>query len=207
MKKVLMFTDQDRLEGKIGSCEIYLSLFNDVLKGYLKLNFGPIDFLEFRELVADPECFIFDKMTGGEKIEIAGLKISKHKAIDLLEKPEGYEELIKSIEILKGANGFTFQQLNIHDLVKNEIVLSKDYIDNAKESANVYATNEKELALFEFLNRVMKDAVETFGEGSISINKLFSECLTIRSTKNGRGEDVHFYVLNYRPLKNDNFYI
>lgn len=207
MKPVLMFTDQDRLDMTIRTSDIYLSKFNDVFKAYQTLQLGQIDYNEFRQLVSDPECFIFDKMTGGEKMEINGLKISKHKAIDLLEKPEGYSNLIDSIKILKEANGFTLQQFNIHDIVENEIVLSHAYINKSKESANVYATNEKELALFEFLGRVMKDAVATFGEGGISINKLFSECHSIHSTKNGRGEDRHFYILNYRPLKNDNFYI
>lgn len=207
MKPVLMFTEQDRLDRGIENHKIYFTPLNDVLNAYQKLQLGQIDYNDFKQLVADPECFIFDKMTGGEKMEINGFKVSKHKALDLLEKPEGYQNLIAAIEVLKVANGFTLQELNIHDLVENQIVLSQAFIDKQTEAAKVYATNEKELKLFEFLNRVMKDAVKTFGEGGIDINKLMSECVKNFAHPIGNGEHRQFFIVNYRPIKSDNFYI
>ena len=134
MKPVLMHTDTARFNETIKRNSIYLGELTEILQAFNVMNIGTLTGAEFQSLVTNPPGVVFDKMTKGQDVVIGGLKINKAKALDILERPKGYNTMLDLIEVYKNRQNWNHHLHVVDiDLDGNEIVLKKSFIDQEAE--------------------------------------------------------------------------
>ncbi len=122
---------------------------------------------EFSRLLLNTEELIFDKLTGGKEVSIAGIKVHKKKALEILQKPDGYEALLIAVnEVLEtfksGVPGsaIVLNSSSIShrfDVDENaNIILKQSYIDELERGHKRYAKSDKAKKLYEFANAIIK---------------------------------------------------
>ncbi|PZP44846.1 MAG: hypothetical protein DI598_14070 [Pseudopedobacter saltans] len=129
---------------------------------------------EFAELFRMHETILFDKLTNGEGIIVSGVALNKAKALEIIEKPEGWSMLVDSIEELKSISpngnplsnlrGFfsfnTIKDMFIVDSNGSGIDYSEQCNKMIEATGKQYAKSEKAIAMYEFA----KEAIALFKE-------------------------------------------
>lgn len=98
MKGTLISFDERNYKTAKEDFESKTSLLQQIVAAYNVLNLPALSTQEFYSLILNPTEVVFDKMTGGEPVSIAGLHVDKKKAFELLIKPTGYDALLSTIE-------------------------------------------------------------------------------------------------------------
>ncbi len=203
MEKVLMFTDKTQFDNSIAGHSIHLGALNAVLAAYEEMKLPELTGAEFISLVQQPEIVVFDKMTNGGAVEIMGMQVDKQKAIELILKPSGYEEMIGLIAAYKKAVNWDYH-LHKVDIVNDQVVLSQSVIDAETEASKVYAKTEKEKQLFQFAQAVIGAANEAFGEGSpYDLGELVQNIIYTLATPTGTflmPLEKHNFEIRYRKI-------
>ncbi len=78
------------------------SVVQSVVNQYNSLKLKPIENGELSNLFLNPVDFVFDRMTNGQPVSIVGLEVHAHKAMEILKKPIGYDDLLVMISEAKG---------------------------------------------------------------------------------------------------------
>lgn len=172
MADVLIYFDES---GYIRDKDTYNrigSILQGIISNYNALGFGNLVDSELVQLFNNPIEFIFDKMTGGEQVSIAGVEVHKEKAIDILKKPIGYEALIAQLNEfkLKGVGvelsitprrvtGSTIAGIYTIDL-NGDIVLKASFDAQLKEQYKKYAKTERAKKMLEFAQSIIDKADE-----------------------------------------------
>lgn len=170
---VLMLFNEAGFNSEVSSYTNLAIHLQEIIELYQVLNFPTLNTEEFKQLISDPVCFVFDKLTGGQAVSIAGLSVNKHKAIEILEKPEGYELLIQKIDFYK-KKGFEFHSEirgNVQkeslltvaadfELVDGELKLTEDKIEKIKKHFEVYATSQRAKKMYYFITSIISMAKE-----------------------------------------------
>lgn len=165
MADILLGYDKQQFSTNIERKGKYLKEYNQILGVYNALSLAAITGAEFKTLVLNPAFLVFDKITGGQDVEIAGLKVNKEKAMEILEKPAGYQNLLDVIDTYKkNRNDFT-HYLNGVDIVGGEIVLSQSVLDSEVENSKIWAKSQGAKTAYAFAQAVIKLSEETFGPG------------------------------------------
>jgi hypothetical protein len=68
----------------------------EAVNSYNRLGLEPLNNREFERLFTDTESLMFDKFSDGKPM-LAGLEVNKRKAMDLINKPAGYAEMMREI--------------------------------------------------------------------------------------------------------------
>ena len=98
MSDVLISYDKSGYLADKASYNRIAEFIQTVANNYNSLGFGSLIASELPILFNSPIDFIFDKMTGGQPVTIGNITVNKQKAIEILNKPEGYEMLIAQID-------------------------------------------------------------------------------------------------------------
>lgn len=203
MEPVLMFTDKRKFDEMIASHSVHLGALNAVLAAYEEMKLPELTGAEFISLVQQPGTVVFDKMTNGGAVEIMGMQVDKQKAMELILKPSGYEEMIELITVYKKAANWDYH-LHKVDVLNREIVLSQSVIDAETEASKVYAKTEKEKQLFQFAQAVIGAANEAFGEGSgYDLGELVYNVIYTLATPSGpfvMPLDKYSFEIRYRKI-------
>lgn len=203
MELVLMFTDKRKFDEMIASQSIHLGALNAVLAAYEEMKLPELTGAEFISLVQQPGTVVFDKMTNGGAVEIMGMQVDKQKAMELILKPSGYDEMMELITVYKKAANWDFH-LHKVDVVNGEVVLHQSVIDKETEDSKVYAKTEKEKQLFQFAQAVIGAANEAFGEGSgYNLGELVHNVIYTLATPTGTFEmplSKHTFEIRYRQI-------
>ncbi len=173
MKKVKLSFKQKEFNQDIESHSILLPFFNEVFQSYQAMKLPELTLNEFRELINKPEAVVFEKMTQGKVMEMNGFKIASEKAFNMIEKPEGYEKLIASINAVKAGLNFDWFLNNV-SIENGEVILNSELINQITERNTVYARTEQQLKAYEFTKTVIEKAVECFGDGTQDISFLLA---------------------------------
>lgn len=197
MKKEKLTFNQSNFNDEIESYSILIPLMNEVLKAYGKMELPPLVNNQLTELVLNPQAVIYDIMTQGHPIELHGFKINRNTAFDLLEKPEGYEELITAIDALKAQQNYDWHLRNTV-IEANVVVLQSALIESITERHTVYAKNENHLKAFNFAEAVVDAARLHFGEGAIDIPDTVSSL--IEKMQPNYTNQQQYYRLKYSKI-------
>ena len=185
MEPVLMFTDKRKFEEMIASHSIHLGALNAVLAAYEEMKLPELMGAEFISLVQQPGTVVFDKMTNGGAVEIMGMQVDKQKAMELILKPSGYEEMIELITVYKKTANWD-SHLHKVDIVNGEVVLHQSVIDKETEDSKVYAKTDKEKQAFQFAHAVIDAANKAFGDGMpYDLSELIKRIVYTEATPSG----------------------
>jgi hypothetical protein len=167
MEQVLIAFDESSYHGQVASFEAAAELIQEVVEQYGTLNLPALTTQELYLLFLSPVDLVFDKMTAGQPLSIAGLEVHKEKAIELLKKPEGYEAfLVKVAEVSKKLLAENYPPSNIQlnartlktifELNDNGTVVLKESLRESIERGNKkFANTDAAKSMFEFATSVM----------------------------------------------------
>ena len=200
MEPILMDTDNAKYNEQIRLHSIYLGEYNAILAAYTALGIGDLTRDEFKKLVIDPAGLVFDKLTAGQPVVIGSLTLNRSKALEIMEKPAGYEELHGLIQQCKQTKRNFEWYLSLIDVVDGEIVLHQSVIDKETEASKVYAVTDDEIKTYEFLQEVITLAHAKFGNKHVSLGNLLLNTVACGPTSYN-GEDW-IYKVRARNIKN-----
>jgi hypothetical protein len=162
-------------------------------------------------LLENPAEFAFDIVVGDNPLTIAGARVNKKKAMDLIELPDNWKAVIKAAEKLNRdfsensvhKNGVFYavnsaiNRLNISDLevVKNEFVLSSIFIDSLKEKHSLYTKNEKQEKLLMHFS-ALSSTINEMSKLGVNFNDRI-ELYEIGFIK--KGNDGNGYSFEFEP--------
>ncbi len=117
------------------------------------MGFAPLTVDEYSRLFKEKDELLFDKMTNGEEVSIAGLKVHKHKAIEILQKPQGYQEFMtcyeSTLQLLASGNHLG-NRLNASTVIDQfelnedgKVVIKQSFIEQLEKRVKKFATSEK----------------------------------------------------------------
>ncbi|MBL7869937.1 MAG: hypothetical protein JNM71_18145 [Flavobacterium lindanitolerans] len=170
MKHLLSFDEQNYIEQKSAYESISLNI-QKCISSFNDLQIGKINTDDLLKLLTDPVGLVYDKITNGEAISIAGLKINKQKAMDIIEKPIGYDLFLSNVkfavESLRNNENNNIQAINLNNIgliykidESGNVVLTTKMDEMIKERNKKYATSDVAKKLFEitqkFINEVEK---------------------------------------------------
>lgn len=164
MEKVKLGFKQNDFDTEIESYSALLPLFNEVFNAYKTTGLPELSFTEFKQLFTTLKSLIFHKMTDGNGMEMGGFKMNPETAFDIVQKPEGYQELLTAIEKAKDEQHYAYHLSNC-EMTGNEIVLVASLFEKVTEKNTIYARTDKQLKAYEFTKAVIDKAAECFDEG------------------------------------------
>ena len=196
MKKVQVSFKQREFDAEVESYSILLPLFNQVLNDYKEMGLPQLTLSDFRALLNNPDSLIFEKMTQGQPMEVNGFKIAPEKAFNMLEKPNGYEQLVSAISAVNKEINSNWHLQNV--VIENgEIVLNPAFLEKIKGRHTVYVTSEQQLKAYQFTESVKEAAKECFGDigPMLDINLNGKQIIQTINDANGRRYVTDFGVV------------
>ncbi len=161
MKKEILHTNNQQVNERLAPRRKIEASLNEIFEAYKLLGFAELQTGDIKELLCDHECFIFRKMNNDESIVINGLHIHEHKALELIKKPAGYEELVALIK----------QHLIIHkdhyieqyEVSGGVVSLIKKHVDKEVEDASCIAKTDEDKRRLEFVRFIKEKGTELWG--------------------------------------------
>ena len=155
-KKVSIYVDQDRIKSLTQPQESRVEYFQELVNMYQVLNTGePLQKNDLTALINNPKEFIAQRLIKEETLSIGGLKLNFEKMFDIIEKPEGTEELINKIISDSQVRELLINQRNVSYFEiesENTVVLNAEFLDRATEQSTVYLKTENQIKAYEILN-------------------------------------------------------
>ncbi len=179
MDNILMAIDTTTYENRVLEMGKFNSFFNEVFEQYQTLNLPQLNNVEeFKKLMHTPADLVFDKMTNGAPLTLNGLPVNRHKALEIVSMPAGFDDLANRITELKKKHPHILNSLSYIDIADSEVVVSQAVKDAELEHHKYYATTDDEKALFGFAQDVIASAKARFGEdGKYSLEYLVGRCV------------------------------
>lgn len=111
------------------------NLLQKVVDSFNSLKIGSLNTKEFQLLFTDTvEDVLFDKITSGQDLVLNGIKLDKKKALDIIQKPNGYEGFFETLKSVKKGLGHDDLQGHIRFTRFNAIT---NYVINDKGNVDV----------------------------------------------------------------------
>jgi hypothetical protein len=168
-----------------------LNRLNEITEDYKTLGFAPLDSDSLKTFFHHTDAFIRKQAENliGEIPSFGGYKMKKEDFLNTLELPNTTSIKAK-IQALKDYWQRTNSNaiiLNNFDVKENAVVINEDRFNAALDAHRVYATNEKEIKVFE----VMHNALQSY----LDLDKVVTEFIQGSSgLKNWR--PLHFLKMN-----------
>jgi len=177
MEKVFLYLNQGKFNNEMKPYHLHVTELSDILEAYKALGLPDMDDQEFRSLIFNPKELIFDKITGNKNLELNGHLIDKSKSIDMVARPDGYDQMEALILGFKQRINWSFY-LNNSLLIDGEICVSPSVEEKIKENCSYYAKTEKQLRAYKFAKFVLDKSEELYGVGKMTnIGGVISELL------------------------------
>jgi hypothetical protein len=166
MNILISYNENDYLNAEAHLQNIGLIHIQEVVNDYLKLGVGTLYPAEFSRLFKQPIELIFDKITGGE-LAISGIKVDKKKAIEIIDKPNGYQIFLDKLSntmsyLTTQSIAGLYRTVTVENLttffVLNEsceVKINDDIKAPLQNSFKKYATSIKAKKLYEFSRAVI----------------------------------------------------
>ena len=202
MADILMYTDMDRYNEQIRLKSVHLDKLTEILQAYNAMNIGDITGNEFKRLVQNHASFIFDKMTNGQDVVIGGLKVNKAKAIEILEKPKGYDELQDKITRFQHSVPQWHHHLSHIDIDGNSVVISQQCLDAELEASKIYAKTDNEKKALEIAQAIKALWEEKFADQRFPSFHLVSKLVQVQTKPfNSIRKEDQSLVINYEGIR------
>ena len=180
-KKVLLRKNQGSIDSEIHQLNPQKNYFQNYINQVIALGFE-VKENDLEPLFENPKAYITEKITAGENLQVGNLTLNKEKLFDLIEKPIGTNELIKSIESDKEKQTIregTIWKLNQFSINENNKVIIKpsvlDWIENNNsifiESENQQTGYDKVVLLANLLTEINAISKTKLG-GSTELSEL-----------------------------------
>lgn len=183
MKKVLLSYDKRNHELVLARVNSDVKTLNSLMET-IRTESDRIEITKenIQSLIKDPKGFIFDLVVQKDKLNFNGLPISRKKAMDMIDFPEEFSQIISECEKVKvqlSNNTYKIQDYNISrvsiddlSLQDFELSLTEDYTESLKGEFCRYTSNEKQNIALEQIKMISSSLDELVKIGFITERKL-----------------------------------
>lgn len=179
---VLFYFDEEKFNWKSSLYSGVIPDMQNIVSAYNGLGLAALTNDDLKDLLFNTETLVFNKMTGGQPLSIAGLTVDVHKAMELIAKPIGYAVLIQKVSYLldavKQQNVFPYIELRmgVYELGNNyeldntgAIILKASFLASLTNSYNSYLTTDKASNVNDFAQAIIT-SYNTLGMSNILNN-------------------------------------
>lgn len=178
--ELLIHFDESKCKYHIEALENFIpDFFETAISKFNKLGIGTFKKENFSELFLTPKEFLFKQLMRDKPLNVAGMKVSKEKLFDLLEKPIGYFTLIAEIKTLQDKvnklSPWILYSSNLEYFLSlfefgadDKIQLTNEIKEEIKRKNEVYVSKESSKAMYKFLKSLEK----LFNESDIFIKNI-----------------------------------
>jgi hypothetical protein len=189
-EKVLLHKNDHQIAIDIRFYEPKQKYFQEYIDKYSLLGLKPLETKDLNELFENPKAFLTKQITHGESLNIGGLKMNPEKLFEIIEKPEGTEELIK--EIISDKQNQDIASTN-HWFTNNFIIANGNKIEVSPEDTDliikrnsIYLENEKQAEAIEIMDLIAKKMNrlnELKTSGNIATEDFFTGYINLKEGK------------------------
>lgn len=199
---VLIQFDEAKCNSQTGNLQQFISFFKDAIDDFNSLGIGKFDNKNFSDLFLTPQEFLFDAFMKDRPLEVGGMKVSKEKLFELLEKPTGYFSLIANIQ-------------SLHEKIKKvpHYITHTGFYNLDENFLNFFEFNESEIVLKQDIKKRLRTINEVWisNEDGILVHTLFSDLikvfnssdLMIASVENNPFQSIDFFLktfMQFNPI-------
>lgn len=150
MQDVLIAFDESHYKRQIAHLESVAGIIQNVVDTYNTLGLPSLESKELQTLFSDTVSLVFDKMTNGQSmLSIAGIEVDKIKAMDIIIKPVGYDDLLNTVANTKhtftqiGVNFVSSHIANTFELIDDVVTIKASKDAELQKQNKSYATTER----------------------------------------------------------------
>jgi hypothetical protein len=197
-KKLKVDFEQKQYDKDLGIFEATKNELQKIINDIKTLNLNiNLDNGDLETLINSPKIFFCNKLVD-EGIIINGIKLNKEKIFDLMEIPNGLNNIIENIITLKNAVISKIRNLYIENLNTNftitngKVDISENTLSELKELHTIYLENENQIKVFNLLTEI-KNKIKEIKEidPRYYIENLFDDYYTIRG-QNDISIDIYY---------------
>lgn len=170
MKKEPFYFDKSQHQTVIDKLDYGKTELQKTIDAYNKItSLPPVDETNFVSVVFDPVLFISKHLIKKHSVSFNGLDIKPNKLFELIEKPIGFDEMLKikdevliALSEYNSVNGnqrwLTPIELSDFTVVNGlDVVIKKDALTTAKEMFSYYLQSEKQEQVYDKLLQIEKN--------------------------------------------------
>lgn len=181
MKAVLLHFNERKFNEHLSTFEPALNALNLIYNGAFEvLHVTELSQKEFINLVNAPLETLFDILTQGKPVQIAGMELDKVKALELIKKPNGFDEF-KSLIIDFRSTPHHAHVFNNIKIENSQVVLTDEFLKQEKRAFEIWASTDDSINAYKFASGIIELANNIFGEDKIDINRLVSNFIESKS--------------------------
>lgn len=197
-KKLKVDFEQKQYDKDLGIFEATKNELQKIINDIKTLNLNiNLDNGDLETLINSPKIFFCNKLVD-EGIIVNGIKLNKEKIFDLMEIPNGLNNIIENIITLKNAVISKIRNLYIENLNTNftitngKVDISENTLSELKELHTIYLENENQIKVFNLLTEI-KNKIKEIKEidPRCYIEDLFDDYYTIRG-QNDISIDIYY---------------
>ena len=197
-KKLKVDFEQKQYDKDLGIFEATKNELQKIINDIKTLNLNiNLDNGDLETLINSPKIFFCNKLVD-EGIILNRIKLNKEKIFDLMEIPNGLNNIIENIITLKNAVISKIRNLYIENLNTNftitngKVDISENTLSELKELHTIYLENENQIKVFNLLTEI-KNKIKEIKEidPRYYIENLFDDYYTIRG-QNDISIDIYY---------------
>jgi len=194
-KKVAIFIDENKIAQTVQIQESRIDYFQEIVNMYQGLNIpDPLEKNDLTALVENPRQFVARKLIKEDNLTVGGLKLSFEKVFDMVEKPQGTEELIFKIENDRINKELLINQRNAYYFEidpENNVVLNTEYVTKTKENCTVYISTKNQQIAHDLISEIA-EKINTLYALSNKNGELFQQDFFTDFLQNSYGKETVF---------------
>lgn len=174
MKQLLLRFNESAHLNELKFATSDLALYNSLLE-VIKSNDPAfqLDMSNLKALIKNPKEYAFDKIVDGKPLTIAGVPVSKKKAMDFVEMPKEWNTIIEAVQAFNdkfiknpihnlGHNSGNMDRLPLSAIVieNGVLVLDENFIAESKSKHSIYTQNENQIIAHQHLTAMHNSFVE-----------------------------------------------
>jgi hypothetical protein len=167
MKQKLISFEKTNYEKALRLSNNDLLAYNKILTAIINNAPGvEINMENIEAIYNNPKEYAFDCLVGNTPLTFVGVTVNKQKAMELVEMPQNWLNVINVALLIKAG----FEKTATHEISRNEhidrvsfsdielkndcFILSADYLTSLKDSYSLYTQNEKQNEAYDLLNGI-----------------------------------------------------
>ncbi|TDE01519.1 hypothetical protein [Flavobacterium sandaracinum] len=112
---------------------------------------------DLETLFENPKAYVTDKLTAGEDMKVGGLTLNKEKLFELIEKPEGTNEIIADIvkdQQDRSKREFYHWSVKRFEIIKGSVTITTETIDHINNRLSLFIDSENQQTAFTKLGQL-----------------------------------------------------
>lgn len=160
-KPELIYFNEVGYKNRIAHLEKSAQRLQEVVDCYHQLGLPPLKPQELVPLFTDIDSLFFDKMTDGKGLFIAGIRFNKSKALDIIEKPDGWQALIDLVNQYhqdrhRINRGLQLDEVHLFELNQGKVRVIPSIVKQTEEGASYFTQSQRGHDQLQALKKVLE---------------------------------------------------